>query len=118
MARPPICLLVDGFPVLTETFVGAEARELARLDHRVRIEAVARGDGERRADDPRTHWREDDGRRARRGALVWLMLRHPLGCARDLVERRRWRREEWVPRLAEIAPVARRIARERERHLH
>ena len=118
MDRPRICLLVDGFPVLTETFVGAEARELVRLGHGVRIEAVARGDGAGTADDPPVHWRDDDKPADRRRALLWLARRNPLACLRDLADRGRWRRAEWVPPLRELAPVARRIADAGDEHLH
>src|SRR6185369_7402043 len=97
MARPPICVLVDGFPVLSETFVGAEARELAKLGHPVRIEAATGGDGPTHPGDPLVFRRADDDDSARRAALRSLVLRHPLRCLRDALDRRRWMREEWAP---------------------
>ena len=118
MARPSVCLLVDGYPVLTETFVRAEARELVRLEHDVRIEAAARGDGDAVSDDPPLHLRAEDDAVARRSALAWLAIRHPLACLRDVLARRRWLREEWVPPLRELAPVARRIVSNGDQHLH
>jgi glycosyltransferase involved in cell wall biosynthesis len=111
-------VLVDGFPVLSETFVGAEARELARLGHAVRIEAATGGDGAGHPSDPEVYRREDDTPEDRRAALRWLVLRHPLRCLGDRLRRGRWRREEWAPPLGELAPVARRIADAGERHLH
>ena len=118
MDRPPICLLVDGFPVRSETFVGAEARELTRLDHPVRIEAATGGDGVEHPDDPQVSRREDDSEGIRRAALRWLLFAHPLRCLCDVLARRRWRKQEWAPPLREIAPVARRVADAGERHLH
>lgn len=118
MARPPICLLVDGFPVLSETFVGAEARELTRLAHPVRIEAAAGGDGVKHPADPQVSRREDDSENTRGEALLWLLFAHPLRCLRDMRDCRRWRKEEWAPPLRELAPVARRVADAGERHLH
>jgi glycosyltransferase involved in cell wall biosynthesis len=118
MAAPPICLLVDGFPVLSETFVGAEARELARLGHAIRIETATGGDGVMHPGDPDVFRREDDSPEDRRAAMRWLLLRHPLRCLADRLRRGRWRREEWAPPLGELAPVARRIAEAGERHLH
>src|SRR4051812_12276125 len=111
MACPPLCVLVGGFPVLSETFVAAEARELGRLGHAVRIEAATGGDGPAHPDDPPVFTRTGDSAVSRWTALAWLALRHPGACARDLRDRRRWRREEWAPPLRELAPVARRFAR-------
>jgi colanic acid/amylovoran biosynthesis glycosyltransferase len=64
-----------------------------------------------------SYW-DDAGLRRRLVDLVWLCLRHPLGVASDLRDRRRWRREEPVRRLATLAPAAHRLARSGERHLH
>lgn len=108
----PITLLVDRFPERSETFVAAEARELAALGHRLHIEAAAPGDGGAPPDLPLAYrepsWRD----------LAWLLARHPLRCAADAAARRRWRRQEWVPPLRELAGVARRFARRGDRHLH
>src|SRR4051794_10441462 len=118
MARLPLCVLVDGFPVLSETFVGAEARELARLGHAVRIEAATGGDGVAHPDDPPVYRRADDSPALRWAALAWLAVHHPRACLRDVRDRRRWRREEWAAPLRELAPVARRITRAGDAHLH
>ena len=121
MAEPlRIALLVDQFPELSETFVSGEARELALLGHAVRVEAVSRAANP----DPdaaagvAVGYRSDDTRSRRLADTAWLAARHPWGCLRDLVDRRRWRREEPVPPLRRLAPIARRIARFRASHLH
>jgi glycosyltransferase involved in cell wall biosynthesis len=60
----------------------------------------------------------DDGRRRQSLDVAWLVARHPLRAARDLLDRRRWRREEPVQPLRALAPAARRLARGGERHVH
>jgi glycosyltransferase involved in cell wall biosynthesis len=103
-----VVVLLDRFPVLTQTFVVNELLALRVAGHDVRVEALERGDGPSPAEVP-THYREP-------GDLLWLLARHPLRCARDLVLRLRLRREEWVRPLRELAPVVRRL-RDRE-HIH
>ncbi len=114
MAALRLAVLVGRYPVLTETFVSGELDVLAGLGHHVRVEAVE--PGERRG--PAVSYRVDDGRGARLRALAWVAARHPLRCLADIAARRRWRREEHVPPLREIAPVARRIAGEGERQMY
>ena len=119
---PPlrVALIVDQFPELSETFIAAEARALAELGHSVRVESKAH------AVEPNSEaarglpvaYRMDDGRLRRFVDMLWLLARNPAGVVRDLVDRRRWRREEHVPPLRQLAPVARRIARFRAEHLH
>jgi len=58
----------------------------------------------------------DERRSAKLIDLAWLAGPHPLRVLRDLVERRRWRREEEVAPLRALAGRARR--RERIDHLH
>jgi colanic acid/amylovoran biosynthesis glycosyltransferase len=101
----PIQVWCDAFPVVSETFVMAEARELARLGHPVEIVAGRRGD------DPAppglsVHYLSDDGLATRLAALLRLALRHPLRVLSDLRDRRRWRGEERVAPLARLAPAA------------
>jgi len=111
-------LFVDQFPELSETFISGEVRELARLGHVVHVESAAHAphpDPAVRAD---VAYRSDDRRRARLAALAWLVARHPLRCARDLLSRRRWRGEERVVPLRRLAPPARRVARFGATHLH
>jgi colanic acid/amylovoran biosynthesis glycosyltransferase len=111
-------LFVDQFPELSETFISGEVRELARLGHVVHVESAAHAphpDPGVRAD---VAYRADDRRRTRLAALAWLVARHQLRCARDLLSRRRWRGEERVVPLRRLAPPARRVARFGATHLH
>jgi glycosyltransferase involved in cell wall biosynthesis len=105
-----IVVLLDRFPVLTETFVVNELRALRATGHEVRVEALERGDGEPPADIP-TRYREP-------GDQLWLLARHPLRCLRDLALRLRLRREEWVRPLRELAPVVRRLREGEHIHVH
>jgi colanic acid/amylovoran biosynthesis glycosyltransferase len=109
-----IALLVDQFPELTETFVSGEARELVRQGHEVHVESGA-------------HAPHPDSDAAiglgvhyigRGRGVGRLVLRHPLRCARDLLSRRRWRREEEVRTLRELGPAAVRLRRFAPDHLH
>ncbi|MEA2272029.1 MAG: hypothetical protein QOI98_737, partial [Solirubrobacteraceae bacterium] len=115
-----LAVFVDRFPELSETFVASELGALRRAGHRVRVEAESPGSAgpgggvegvpvSYRSDDPVSRHLRD---------LVWLVARHPVRCARDLADRRRWRREEWPTSLRDLAPVARRVARGRETHVH
>jgi glycosyltransferase involved in cell wall biosynthesis len=108
--RVRIVVLLDRFPVLTETFVVNELRALRAAGHDVRVEALERGDGEPPADVP-TRYREP-------GGLWWLLARHPLRCLRDLALRLRLRREEWARPLRELAPVVRRLHEGEHIHVH
>jgi colanic acid/amylovoran biosynthesis glycosyltransferase len=105
-----IAVLLDRFPVLTETFVVNELRALQGAGHDVRVEALERGDIAPPAAVP-AHYREP-------GDLLWLLARHPLGCVRDLLARRRLQREEWVRPLRELAPVVRRLRDGEHIHVH
>jgi glycosyltransferase involved in cell wall biosynthesis len=113
-------VFVDQFPELSETFIASELHELRRLGHAVHVETA------RHAPNPRdaaaggldVAYLADDDRAERVRALLWLATRHPLGVLRDLVDRRRWRRQEKVRRLRQLAPAARRVASLRADHLH
>jgi colanic acid/amylovoran biosynthesis glycosyltransferase len=111
-------LFVDQFPELSETFISGEVRELARLGHIVHLESAAHAAHPDPAVVADVAYRSDDGRGARLAALAWLLARHPLRCARDLLSQRRWLREERVVPLRRLAPPARRIARFGASHLH
>lgn len=116
-----VAYVLDQFPELTETFVSGEIAELRRQGHSVHVEAGAHAphpDPEARADGDAAFFFTDDTRADRVKALAWLAVRHPLRCARDLVARRRWRREEEPRRLRHLAPAARRVRRARCEHLH
>lgn len=90
-------LFTDRYPELSETFVEAE----------VPLFDVVEG---------MSGW--DEPTRERVAALAWLAVRHPVGVARDLVARRRWRREEDVPPLRFLAPAARRWRDAEHVHVH
>ena len=110
----------ERFPALSETFVQHEVRELAKQGHSVRVEAAVAPD-ERARDqvgDLEVTWRDQDTLARRLADVAWLAARHPLGCLRDVVSRRRWLREEWVPPLRVLAPVARRLSQAGETHVH
>src|SRR3954451_19377242 len=106
-----VVVLLDRFPVLTETFVVNELLALRALGHDVRVEAIERGEGESPVP---TRFREPGSLRD----LARLVARHPLRCAADLLARPRLRREEHVRPLRDLAPVARRLARGERIHVH
>jgi colanic acid/amylovoran biosynthesis glycosyltransferase len=115
-----IAYLLDQFPELTETFISGELHEQRRAGHRVHVESL------KHAPDPDPSaangldvaYLSDDDRWERIRAMVWLLIRHPLQCARDLIAHRRWRQEESVRSLRSLAPAARRIDRVGANHLH
>ncbi len=115
-----VVITAEAFPRLSETFVAAEAHALRRLGVPTRIEAGARAarPGREWARGLRLSYLEDEGIARKFAALAWLVARHPVGCARDLVDRRRWSQEEPVRPLRWLAPAALRLRRGRERHLH
>jgi colanic acid/amylovoran biosynthesis glycosyltransferase len=115
-----IVVFSDTFPAISETFVANEVSALRDAGHRVRVEAGARS--------ARPHWAaarplpvtylEDDGIARRLADNAWLLVRHPVDCVRDVLDRRRWAREEPVWPLRAIAPSTRRLAKGGEAHLH
>jgi colanic acid/amylovoran biosynthesis glycosyltransferase len=106
-----IVVLLDRFPVLTETFVVNELRALAAAGHEVRVEALERGDGEPRV---ATEYRRPGTLRD----VAWLVARHPLRVIADLAGRRQLSREEWLRPLRELAPVIRRLRAGEHIHVH
>jgi colanic acid/amylovoran biosynthesis glycosyltransferase len=114
-ARPAdVVVMLDAFPVQSETFVVEELRALQRAGRRVRVEAAQRPVRQALGalGSAPVRYAEDDARLEKLAAGVWLLARHPFGCAHDLVARRRWSRDEDVLPLRAIAPVARRVAAE------
>jgi glycosyltransferase involved in cell wall biosynthesis len=109
-----ILVATDRFPELSETFVAAEIEALRGLGHEVRVEALGRPE----RPSAEAHYFVDDGRRRKLLDLAWLVARHPVACARDLLQRGRWAREEEVRPLRALAPAARRLARGGEQHVH
>ncbi len=112
--------ILDHWPELSETFVVNELRALRRLGHEVRVQAAqpATHPNPEAPGDIDVHVLAHDDRRRAARDLLWLIARRPLGCARDVARRRRWRREEWVRPLRALAPAARRIVERGDEHLH
>ncbi len=115
-----IAVMVDRFPVLSETFVVGEARELQRLGHHVRVEAIARAASPSggAAGAVEACFVEDETRWPKLVDTAWLAARHPLRSLRDLVERRAWRADEPVLPLRSLARRARRLRRDGIQHAH
>ncbi len=115
-----LTMVLDQFPELSETFVAGEAQALQAQGHAIRIEArrPASTPNPAAAAGLEVVYGTDDGIARKVADLAWLVARHPVRCARDLSAGRRWRAEEPVRSLYSLAPVARRIARAGERHLH
>jgi colanic acid/amylovoran biosynthesis glycosyltransferase len=114
-----ITVLVDHYPALSETFVLNEIHSLQALGHDVHVEtgAWARDAAPDRGKVPVACMNEDGlGRRLR--DLAWLVSRHPVGAARDLLARRRWSSQERVRPWRVLAPVVRRISLRGTQHLH
>lgn len=115
-----VLFVLDHWPELSETFVVNELEALRRLGHEVRVQAAAAAahpNPEAPRDVDLHLLARDAGRRGLRD-LLWLAARAPRACARDLVRRRRWAREEWVRPLRALAPAARRIVARGDEHLH
>lgn len=118
--RRSVVLFVDLFPERSETFVVSEARALAKAGHRVRVEGGlrARRPSWGAARGLATWYWEDEGILRKVADTAWLVTRHPGGCLRDLLARRRWKREERVWPLRSLASPARRIVQHGDEHLH
>lgn len=115
-----LLFVLDQWPELSETFVVNELQALRRLGHRVRVQAAqpAAHANPEAPDDVDVHVLARDDRARGLRDLLWLARRRPLACARDLVRRRRWGREEWARSLRALAPGARRIIERGDEHLH
>ena len=115
-----IGVLVDHFPELSETFIAAELQALQRRGARVHVEAIvpAPHPDPAAARGLAVHYAAGETRAQRLAALAWLVRRAPRACGRDLVDRRRWRREEEPRPLRALASAARRIHRAGDEHLH
>lgn len=115
-----LAVLTDAFPARSETFVHNEAFALGDLGWSVRVEASARPARVERSVARRlsVSYLEDDPIPQKARDLAWLVSRHPIGCVRDVAQRRRWRREEPARRLSALASPARRLAREGDAHMH
>ena len=118
--KASIVFVADSFPELSQTFVTGEIKALQRGGHHVRVEAAVRPLRPNRegARGVRVDYLSDDGLAGRFLDLLWLVVRHPVGCLVDMASRHRWRREDDVRRIRALATRARRITRAGERHLH
>ena len=112
--------MVDRFPVLSETFVTGELRELRRLGHHVRVEAIARAGAANgsAADGVDVCFVEDETLGPRLVDTARLVLHHPVRSVRDVFERRAWRADEPVLPLRSLARRARRLQRDGIQHVH
>ena len=118
--RPGIVVLADNFPEVSETFIAAEVRELARQGYAVRVEAGAhatRPDRQAVRELP-VSYMDDEARAAKVRDLAWVVARYPGRSVADLLDRWRWSDEERPVPLRGLAPAARRLVRSGERHLH
>ena len=115
-----LVVATDAFPARSETFVYNEALALRELGHDVRVEAHARPAATERAPARALpiDYVEDYAPVEAVRDLAWLAGRHPIGCARDLIARRRWRADEEVFPLRAIAAAARRLAAADHVHVH
>jgi hypothetical protein len=109
-------LVADRFPAR-----GDPLAEFARTLEGARVEAAARPDTletELTRSLP-IAYREDDGAGARAGALLKLVLRHPLRCLRDVAARRTHDPgSSGRVGLAALAPAALRIQRDPGARVH
>lgn len=105
-----VVMVADRFPVRGDPLV----EFVSALEH-VRVEAAARPElldgGVARGLE--VDYREDDGVAARAGALLALLVRHPLRVAGDLLARR-----PGEPGLAALAPAVLRLRRDRRARVH
>ena len=115
-----LLFVLDHWPELSETFVVNELQALRRLGHGVRVQAAgaAPNPNPEAPADVDVHLLSQDARARALRDLAWLAARRPRACARDLAQRRRWAREEWVRPLRALAPAARRILERDDEHLH
>ena len=101
-----LVVLCDRYPVGSETFVATEVGALRKAGTAVRVESLARPEAPGEA----LIWEQETTPR-RAAAMAYVGARRPRAVVRDLVDRRRWRREEWVPPLRMLAPAAVRLMR-------
>jgi len=112
-----LTVLVDAWPVLSETFVRNEVAALRRAGHAVLVEAGERGDMATAPWEGVSIGTEDPSWRAL-ADLAWLVARRPRRCLADLRARAHWRAAHEPRPLRRLAPAARRAARHRSEHLH
>ena len=102
-----VVLVADRFPSPGDPLV-----DLARTLGGARVEASSRP--EVVAPEALTiNYREDDGAALRAWALIGLLLRHPLRCALDILDRK-----PGDPPLRALAPAVRRLERDPQARVH
>ncbi len=108
-----VVLVAERFPTDGDPLVDfARTLEQARVEAVGRPDAVAAGLARRLEID----YREDDGVAARLFALLRLLVRHPLRCARDRRERRHGKPGQ--PSLSSLAPAVLRLHHEPQARVH
>ena len=114
-----IVFATDWFPSISETFVTGEINAVRRLGRTARIEAfqrpsvLAHGAG-RRLD---IRYAEDETSLGKAAAMFWIVARHPVRSLSDRRLKIAFQEEEWTP-LWTVAPMARRLVKGDERHVH
>ena len=103
-----VVMVADRFPVRGDPLV-----EFVRALEGVRVEASARPDSPDAGLQLRIDYREDDGIAARAGAMLAVILRHPLRAAGDVFAHR-----PGEPRLSALAPAVLRLDRDRRARVH
>lgn len=117
--RVAVHVWVDQFPVLSETFVVGEIRELAALGHPVEVLALERPAAPALGvHDVAVRYVEDDTGWDRVRAFAWLAARHPVGVVGDRLAALRWRAHETVPGLWVLAPALRRLSHDQRARIH
>lgn len=105
-----VVVVADRFPVRNDPLA-----EFARTLGHARVEAAARPDSPCPVVSAalRIDYREDDGIAARVGALLMLIVRHPLRCLGDVLARK-----PGAPGLLELAPAVLRLQRDPRALVH
>lgn len=113
-----LVVATDRFPVGSETFVTGEIAALRSLGREVRVEAIARPDApaHEAARGLDIRYLEDESPLSRAKAALWIASRHPIRALADRRLRAAFA-DEWLP-LTAVAPIAKRLADGRERHVH
>jgi glycosyltransferase involved in cell wall biosynthesis len=115
----PLVVATDAFPARSETFITNELLALRDLGVSFRVGAGARPFQPDRAAarEFQATYAEDEPPPQALRDLVWLVVRHPLRCLWDLRQRPRWRREEVVWPLRNLAGGVRRLPADAS-HVH
>ena len=103
-------LIAERFPAAGDPLV-----DFVRTLDGARVEAIARPESVavEAVRALRIDYREDDGALLRAGALLQLLIRHPLRSVLDLM-----RRPRGDPKLSALAPAVRRLERDRDARVH